>query len=41
MQLEKHGLLDWLSSSNQIGIGTDGAAFLLGKEHGLIQLEVI
>jgi hypothetical protein len=37
MQLEKHGLLDWLSSRNLICIGTDGAAFLLGTEHGLIK----
>jgi hypothetical protein len=29
--------LDWLSSSNLIGIGTDGAASLLGTEHGLIK----
>jgi hypothetical protein len=36
-ELEKHGLLDQLSSSNLIGIGTDGAASLLGTEHGLIK----
>jgi hypothetical protein len=35
-ELEKHGLLDWLSSNNLIGIGTDGAISLLGTEHGLI-----
>jgi hypothetical protein len=35
-ELEKHRLLDWLSSSNLIGIGTGGAA-LLGKEHGLMK----
>jgi hypothetical protein len=28
-ELEKHGLLDWLFSSNLIGIGSDGAASLL------------
>jgi hypothetical protein len=36
-ELEKHGLLDWLSPSNLIGNGTDGAATLLGTEHGLIK----
>jgi hypothetical protein len=36
-ELEKHELLNWLSFSNLIGIGTDGAASLLGKEHGLIK----
>jgi hypothetical protein len=36
-ELEKHGILDWLSSSNLIGIGNDGAASLLGTEHGLIK----
>jgi hypothetical protein len=36
-ELEKHVLLNWLSSSNLIGIGTDGAASRLGTEHGLIK----
>jgi hypothetical protein len=36
-ELEKHGLLNWLSSSNLTGISTDDAASLLGTEHGLIK----
>jgi hypothetical protein len=36
-EVEKHELLDWLPSSNLIGIGTDGAASLQETEHGLIK----
>jgi len=36
-QLEKLGLLDWLSSYKLTVIGTDGAASMTGAENGLIK----
>lgn len=35
-ELEKLGISEWLSGSKLVGIGTDGAASLLGAQNGLI-----
>ncbi|XP_040177111.1 zinc finger protein 862-like [Rana temporaria] len=36
-ELKTHGLSDWLFSNKLIGIGTDGAASMIGAEDGLVQ----
>jgi hypothetical protein len=36
-ELERRGLLGWLTSCKLLGIGTDGAAGMVGGENGLIK----